>query len=301
MCKRLVLFFSVFILAAVLTGCANTAAPEATANSPEADVTSTPAEPTLTPTPDVPLAARVNGIGIWLEDYQNELLRLQEALATLQQPSTEAEQKQTVLDTLIDEALLSQAAEEAGHRVDDASLQARLTTLTSEAGGEQALTEWLQQNHYSAESFQRALRRAMAAAWQRDQISASVPESVEQVHARQILAYTEAKAQNAYQSLQGGADFATLAFQYDSATGGELGWFPRGYLFFPALEEAAFALQPKQYTQVIQSSVGYHILQVIERGEHKLSPDARLTLQRKALETWLADHRQNATIEILIP
>ncbi len=43
--------------------------------------------------------------------------------------------------------------------------------------------------------------------------------------------------------LQAGADFATLAYRYDPLTGGDLGWFPRGVLTQPAVEEAAFSLQ----------------------------------------------------------
>lgn len=255
----------------------------------------TPAPPTPT---SAPLAVRVNGEGILLSVFDSELKRLQASGSTL----SETEQRQTVIDQLVDEALLVQAAQKAGHTVSDEDLQQRLADLTARAGGEAALAAWLQSNHYDADTFRAALRRAMLAAWQRDQITAAVPEEAEQVHARQILVFDADLAQQIYQTLQTGADFATQAFRYDAQTGGELGWFPRGYLVQPEVEEAAFALQPGEYSPVIKSAIGWHIVQVIDRNPaRKLSPDALQTLQMRALQEWLTQQRAAADIEILLP
>ena len=102
-------------------------------------------------------------------------------------------------------------------------------------------------------------------------------------------------------TLKAGYDFDELAVLYDPVAKGELGWFPRGYLLEQAFEEAAFALQPGQYSDVIETLVGYHILKVIEReANHPLSPDALLSLQDLALDSWLRDRRSQSTI-ILAP
>ena len=45
----------------------------------------------------------------------------------------------------------------------------------------------MQTNHYDDTEFRLALRLSMEAAWQRDQIAQTVPDSVEQVRAQQIL------------------------------------------------------------------------------------------------------------------
>jgi hypothetical protein len=39
---------------------------------------------------------------------------------------------------------------------------------------------------------------------------------------------------------------------------------------------------------------------VLDRAERALSQDAKLTLQRKTLQDWVADQRGIATIEVLI-
>ena len=142
----------------------------------------------------------------------------------------------------------------------------------------------------------------MAAAWMRDQITGAVPWVADQVHARQILLYNSSDANDILSRLNSGEDFTTLAFQYDPATGGDLGWFPKGYLTEPALETAAFSLDPGKYSDVIQTPLGYHILLVIERdAQHPLTSDARMNLQEKALSNWLAARRAQSDIQILAP
>lgn len=212
------------------------------------------------------------------------------------------EDKKRVLDDLIDQALLAQAAQEKGFTVDETLLQERIKQLTSQIGGDQALQTWLTTYHYDEQSFQRALTRSIAAAWMLDQIAAATPHTAEQVHARQILLYTAEQADQIYQQLKSGNDFGNLAIKFDPLTGGDLGWFPRGYLPDKKLEDVAFSLQPEQFSTVIESPAGFHILQVLERDpQHPLSPDALLALQTQSVADWLAQRRSQGQIEITIP
>jgi peptidyl-prolyl cis-trans isomerase C len=133
----------------------------------------------------------------------------------------------------------------------------------------------------------------------RDQIASEVPVVAEQVHARQILLSDSTQANDILALLQSGSDFTNLAFQSDPVAGGELGWFGRGELFYSELEDAAFALQPGQVSPIIQTPVGYHILQVLERqGDRPLSPAALLKTRQKAVEQWLQQQRSQSQIEI---
>jgi len=262
-----------------------------------ASPTASPSPIQPTPTPPA-LAARVNGAMITLSEYQAELARYK--AATGKDPTPE-EQKR-VLDDLIDQTLLAQAAAEKGFVVDDATLKDHMTKLSASLGDEQALAAWVAAHDYTDKSFQAALTRSTSNAWMRDQVIAAVPQTAEQVHARQILLFSADEANNAYAQLQSGKDFAKLAATYNPVTQGDLGWFPRGYLLDPKLEEAAFNLQPSQYSSVIQTPTGYHILLVIERDPNRpLEPNALQALQGQALQKWLEARRSQSEIQVLLP
>ena len=136
----------------------------------------------------------------------------------------------------------------------------------------------------------------------RDQIVTTLPETAEQVHARQILLYNSTQANEVFTQLQSGQDFTKLAKLYDPVAGGDLGWFPRGYLTEKALEEAAFSLEPGKYSQIIETPIGFHILSVIERDPARiLEPNARLVLQERALSMWLQQRRAQSEIQTFLP
>jgi parvulin-like peptidyl-prolyl isomerase len=203
-----------------------------------------------------------------------------------------------VIQELINQVLLAQAAAQSGYSLGEAELQARIDQLAAQSD----LPAWLQINHYTESSFRLSLARSVQAAWMRDQILAGLPDAVEQVHARQILLYNSEDANQVLASLQNGQDFARLAAVYDPVTGGDLGWFPRGYLLESAVEDAAFNLQPEQFSAVIETRLGFHIIQVLERQPDRLlEPDARRALQEQALEAWLADRREQSEIQVFVP
>lgn len=291
--------FLILIVAIVLAGCSREApAPSASplpTTSFVASTTPTQSQPTPTPVPSV---ATVNGEAILLSDYQAELSRYQADIGT----ELATEDQQHVLNELIDQLLLAQAAADAGFIVDETILQERYAGLVSQLGSDQALRDWMDANAYTEESFRRALARSVAAAWMRDQIAAEVPTALEQVHIRQILLYNSEEADRVIAQLQSGADFADLAALNDPAAGGDLGWVPRGYLLDAKLDEAAFSLQPGEFSAVIQTSAGYHIVQVVEREPLlPLEFDARLALQRRAVQDWLVARRSQSQIQVFTP
>jgi len=267
----------------------------------QATPTPTATEIQVTPTAtEFPMALKVNGEGISISEYQAELLRIQQAQTALQITSTPEEQRDRVIEDLTDQLLLAQAAAQNGFSVDDATLQARIDALAADMGGTDKLSAWEAANGYTDESFRVSLRRSISVAWQRDQIINSVPETADQVHARQLLVQDQANAESLYAQLQAGADFATLAYTLDPTTGGDLGWFPAGYLTQAAVETAAFTLEQGKYSEIIQSDLGYHIIFVIERdAAHTLSVDARRELQEKKLAEWLLAAKASSQIEIL--
>lgn len=294
--KIFVMVCSFFFVLAACNAPLRTPTPAATL-TPSATPTSTPTPFPPSPTP-VPLAARVNYEDLSLAEYQAEMARYQAAFGT----NLATDWQKHVLDDLIDQILLAQAARQQGYVLNEQDLQARIDDLVQQIGSSQALSDWMTAQGYSEEEFRLTLERSMAAAWMSDQITETVPWTADQVHARQILLYNSTDANNILFQLNNGADFTTLAFKYEPATGGDLGWFPKGYLTQPVLEEAAFRLDPGKYSDVIETPLGYHILLVMERDpQHLLTSDARMTLQEKVLSKWLAEHRSQSDIQILMP
>jgi peptidyl-prolyl cis-trans isomerase C len=262
------------------------------------DPTSTPIPPTATP---VPLAAVVNGEGIRLDEFQAQVAQFQ-ASSTITGTNLATDTNTVVLSEMVDQTLLAQGAAESGFTVDDTLLQTRISALESQLGGVQALKDWQSAHGYREDIFTLALKRSIAAAWMRDHIASSMPQTADEVHVLQILLPTKAQADEVYASLQSGKDFQQVASTYDPMTNGDLGWFPRGYLTDPAIEDAAFSLQPGQYSQVIQTAVGYHILYLLEKDpQHPLQPDARRVLQVKSIQDWLSERRKQSEIQVLLP
>ena len=259
--------------------------------------TVTPVPPTATPPPSV---ATVNGERITVAEFQAELARYKSAQTALGIIVSEEEANKVVLEDMIAQVLLSQAAREANFNLTEPDLKSRLDALTESVGGAEALSTWESVHGYDDASFKIALKRSAEAAWMRDKIVADVPGSVEQIHLRQILTYNEEDARAALEQLKAGADFDETAALYDPNTSGELGWVPRGYLLDAKADEAVFALQVGAYSDVIATDAGFHIFKVLERGEHLLTPDALLTMQELALKNWVAERRAKSEI-VLVP
>lgn len=199
--------------------------------------------------------------------------------------------------------LLAQGAKAEGFQLEGTVLTAEIDRLSSEMGSPGALQEWINQRGYTEASFQIVLSRQLAAAWQRDRIVAQVPQVDEQIHARQILTQDESIAQRALEQVNlPGVNFAAQALRYDPLTGGDLGWFPRGYLTQMEVEDAVFQLQPGEISPIVKSQVGYHIIQVISREPARLiAPDARRVLQHKVLQDWVQKQRETSQLEVLLP
>lgn len=75
-------------------------------------------------------------------------------------------------------------------------------------------------------------------------------------------------------SLRHGADFAKLATKYSDdpgskKQGGDLGTVDRG-VFYPEFEAAAFALKDNEISDIVESPVGFHIIQLLDRKGNQI-------------------------------
>ncbi|MCZ2287315.1 MAG: peptidylprolyl isomerase [Anaerolineales bacterium] len=139
-----------------------------------------------------------------------------------------------------------------------------------------------------------------------DFVTRDIQAVEDQVWARHILLADEAAAQSVYDKLTDGADFGALAaeFSTDAGTkdnGGDLGWFGKDQSAFgAAFADAAFALQPGEYSQPVQTPGGWHIIQAIGHEMRPLTADQFDQAKQNAFARWMEDLRANAEADGLI-
>jgi len=266
--------------------------------------------PSPTPTPELPMAARVNGQPVYLADYERELGQYESSLLSrgIDPNSPEgqenlAQARDWVLNVMIEQALTEQAAAEAGVIVSDDEVDAYIQAMIEENGGEEAFQAKLAEWGETTEDAWHEVRAQLIGMAMTQRIVENVPTAAEHVHARHILVDTSAEAERILAQIQAGADFAALAKAYsqDSSTresGGDLGFFPQGILVAPEVEDAAFALQPGQFSGVVTSPLGFHIVQVVERDPARpVSPENLRLMQDRAVQDWIEGLWAQATVE----
>lgn len=289
-------------------GGAPTVAPVLTEQAPVSADVSSP-----TPTPEPPLAARVNGWPIYLADYEHELGRYEASLAAqgIDPGSPEgqaklAQERDWILSVMIELVLTEQAAAAEGITVTDEEVNAYMQEMIAENGGAEAFKAKLEEWGETEEDAWQQVRMQLIGARMTQRIFDSVPTTAEHVHARHILVYTAEEAERILAQLQASADFATLAQAYSQDTstrenGGDLGFFPRGILVAPEVERAAFDLQPGQFSGVIASMLGFHIVQVVERDPARTVTQENLRiLQDQALQKWVEGLWSQADVQRFI-
>ena len=313
----------------VLTACGNDSSKE---SSDSESVTATPppgvavvpveeadseaeAPPTaLPPSPTPQLAAMVNGQPILLQTFEEELVRYEMAQAELGiTPGADGQDyQQLVLDALIDRELIGQAARAAGVSVTPALVEAKLAELRQTAVESSSFDEWLAVNRWTEEEFREALTAEMLVEAMIAQITADVPYTTEQVRASYIQLDDAALAESIHSQIREGADFAGLAARYsrDSITGpagGDLGFFARGSLLVPEVEDAAFQLQLEEISDVVSvadpesGKVTHYIIRVTEREPNRpLNTNLRYQLLQEKFDSWLGDQRANAAVVNLL-
>lgn len=136
------------------------------------------------------------------------------------------------------------------------------------------------------------LREKMLAA-----ITADLEPVEDQVWARHILVDSEEKAIEIRERLENGEDWASLVATEnnetpDSVTMEDLGWFGVGQME-ESFEKAAFALEDVgQLTEPIQTSYGWHVIQLIAKGPIDLDSNQFQTLKESNFDKWLLGLRE---------
>lgn len=95
------------------------------------------------------------------------------------------------------------------------------------------------------------------------------------VHARHILVPEEQRCRELKERIENGEDFADLARRYSHCpsghNGGDLGEFEKGRMV-PQFDWVAFEGELNKVHGPVRTQFGYHLIEVLSRGESKSSP-----------------------------
>lgn len=253
--------------------------------------------------------------------------------------------RKEAMDLIIEQSLVAQAAENAGFRADQEKVTKAIVDLRSNFDSDDAFRMKLEGEGFTDESFRTHISRMAAASEYLDGVrleASAVSETdleryyrenegrltlPEQVRVRHILltwkplgkpddrAYIREQMVPILERAKAGEDFAALAreFSDDYATrqaGGDTGFFRRGQMA-PAFEEVAFALEPGEISDVVETSFGVHIIRLEERQEEELLAlddirdqlldHVRTEKAEEAVRAEIERLRSEADVEILIP
>jgi peptidyl-prolyl cis-trans isomerase C len=245
--------------------------------------------------------AVINGVVISQEQFNKELtIHLDRISRQGRQVSDAqmAELKKDVLQGLIERELLYQESRKAGIKITDQTLDEQLAAIKKRFPSEEEYKKALSAMNLTEDEVKTQIARGLAI---RELINQKIMSKItvsdeetkayydanpqlfkqpEQVKASHILIKVETDATDAQkaearkkindvqQKIKDGGDFAELAKQYSegpsNVRGGDLGYFGRGQMVKP-FEDAAFAMQPNEVSDVVETRFGYHLIKVYDK------------------------------------
>lgn len=296
---------------------------------------------------DAGYVAVVDGVKISRQDLDRKLDMMKARYSSQGMPikgERLAQLRETILDNLIEKQLLYQESQAKGIKVDSEKIQSEIDQLKGQFENEDAFRKKLASMNYSEETLRKEMRENMAIRALIDQEVASKVsvtdadvesyyqenkkefEVPEKVHARHILiqagpdasekkkAKAEEKIQEVQEKLEDGAEFSELAREHSegpsSEKGGDLGSFSRGQMV-ESFDKAAFALEPGEVSDVVETRFGYHLIKVEDKTPSSMKSldevktSIRENLQREKvmqeLEPYIESLKQKYPVEKNLP
>jgi peptidyl-prolyl cis-trans isomerase C len=226
--------------------------------------------------------AEVDGVTLTL----GELIAIRRELPDQYQALPDEVLFNGIIEQLIDQMLLAQAAKSAG-------LDQR-PAVAMDLLNQQRAT--LAEAYLSEAVAARVTPEAVEARYRELYLDA---EPGQEVRAGHILVETEEKAIELKAQLDAGADFAALAAEHGTdgtaTQGGDLGWFMQPEMV-PEFADAAFAMEPGTISAPVETPFGWHLIKLDERRDR---PSPALDEVREELMGGLIEQAQAAVVEAL--
>jgi peptidyl-prolyl cis-trans isomerase C len=206
--------------------------------------------------------------------------------------------REQMVNALIEERLLDERVKKAGISVSESDVNDRIDRMAFQQGiSINSLKILVESQGQSYEQFQQQIKKAVGyeklveleggvaeineanalAYYNENKEMFSKPEQVKASHilikvapsaTPEEKAAAREKAEKLLKEIKEGADFAELAKANSDCVskteGGNLGFFERGKMV-KEFEDAAFAMQPGEISDIVETQFGYHIIKVTNR------------------------------------
>ena len=288
------------------------------------------------------VVAVVNESIILQSELEARLLPVRAEAQQIQDPTEQrrrlAKLASQVLDEMVNEELIVQAANDAKIEVDSSEVQAALDEIKQQNNLDDAgLAQALASQGYTIQGYRMDLRRQLLRLRAVNQLVApKVQVTEDDVRSRyaelqrrsnavsavylshilialpehpteQQIADARAKAAQAIQLVNTGTPFADVAKQFSADTNVDLGWFQRGSIQ-PDWEQIVFSMQKGETRGPVTGARGLEIFHVSDVQAAALKPYAEMKeqlqreLRRRELDkqtaTWVEELRKKAYIDI---
>lgn len=274
------------------------------------------------------LVAEVNGEGIAEEEFNADykvfrtLYEKQYGADALDHVGTDGKTldetlKESILEKLIMEKLVAKEANEMNVTVTDEDVAAQLEQYVKDMGGQEFFDEFLTSSEISKEFFESNMRKELLVEKHKEEFLKGIDitdkeakeffeeneDTLIVLNASHILVATEEEGKTILERLEKGEDFATLATlesidSVSAAQGGDLGYFTKGEMI-SEFEDAAFALEEGEISDLVKTEVGYHIIQLNERKDtyEDLESEIKIILRDEQYLSKIQQLRNDAKVE----
>ncbi len=291
--------------------------------------------------------ATVNGVKISKKEFDTNFQAAKGQFAKVGWQESDSKQmvdlKNKVLDRLINIELLHQQSQKQGVVVESKKVDKAIAEFKNQFPDDAKFQDFLQQKQISEQDMKAEIEKSMVLKKLQDVLRVEFSETTvfgdkdaekfysenpdmfkqpEQVQASHILISVEENADEAAKKearekiegigkqIKDGGDFAELAKSNSScpssANGGDLGLFGKGQMVKP-FEDAAFAMQAGEVSNIVETKFGYHIIKVTDKKaestmsfdevKEKLKPWLKQQEIDKKIQTYLDNLKKNAKIK----
>lgn len=197
------------------------------------------------------------------------------------------ELKKQVMEQLKSDTVTKQLIGKYGIKVSEKEINDQLDQITKQAGGQEKVKDVLDKYYgWSYSDLKDKIRFQLA----RQKLQEKITND------DSVNSQAKARSEEVLAKVRAGEDFGELAKQYSqdssAASGGDLGFFGKGQMV-PEFEQAAFALQPGQVSDIVKSKFGYHIIKVVEKKDETVKA-SHILIKTVDFEQYLADQVKEA-------